>query len=102
MSNTAEMSSPFRARLAKALYDEYPEDRVHLKSNVAEIGRTFYQKSWALLPLQTLIHNLNCTVSNQIHRSYNKHFRNLSTEVITMLRERMDTTLLIYFIGNIV
>lgn len=50
MSNTAEMSSPFRARLAKALYDEYPEDRVHLKSNVAEIGRTFYQKSWASLP----------------------------------------------------
>lgn len=50
MSNTAEMSSPFRARIAKALYDEYPEDRVHLKSNVAEIGRTFYQKSRALLP----------------------------------------------------
>ncbi|QCC60455.1 asparagine synthase-related protein [Natrinema thermotolerans] len=48
--NVAGMSSPFRARMGKALLEQYPSNRLHLKSNVAEVGRTFYRDSYAFLP----------------------------------------------------
>lgn len=48
--NTAGMSAPFRARMARALYEQYPEGHLHLKSNVAEIGRTFYRDRFTTPP----------------------------------------------------
>lgn len=50
LKNTSSMSSADRGLLAQILLDSYPQDRLHLKSNVSEIGRAFYSGTRAFLP----------------------------------------------------
>lgn len=50
MDNTSRMSRLNRAHTAYNLLRSYPENTMDLRSNVAEIGRTYYRDRMAFLP----------------------------------------------------
>jgi hypothetical protein len=50
--NTAYMRADRQGLIANALYEQYPKDYLHIKSNVSEIGRAYYKKIYSFLPEQ--------------------------------------------------
>lgn len=50
LKNTSYMSSVERGCLAKILYENYPKERLHIKSNVSEITRAYYYEYIQFLP----------------------------------------------------
>ena len=50
LRNTSYVSTVFRAHIAEILKKNYPENRLHIKSNVSEIGKAHYRNKYAFLP----------------------------------------------------
>ena len=43
--NTSCMRAESQGRLGKALYEMYPGARLHLKSNISEVGRAYFRSN---------------------------------------------------------
>jgi hypothetical protein len=44
--------TPHNFKLSKLYYDKLPKERLHIRSNILEIGRMFYKKSYNNLPIK--------------------------------------------------
>lgn len=80
--NTAGMSSSFRAAIAHALQRNYPEQRLHLKSNGSEICRAYYRQLYFHLPS-----NISPQVCSHLYGPLHT-----SEFVIDAFREYIETT----------
>jgi hypothetical protein len=54
LKNTSNMSSEFRGEIGEALYYNYPQGCLHIKSNGSEICRGYYRDIYAILPNKIL------------------------------------------------
>lgn len=43
--NTSFMRNESQGWIGKVLYEEYPQERLHLKSNISEVGRAFFRSN---------------------------------------------------------
>jgi len=48
--NTSGVSSEYRAKIAEILYHRYPQNRLHIKSNIIDISKAHFKRRFAYLP----------------------------------------------------
>jgi len=82
MKNTSFISTKYRAQIAEILYNEYPQNRLHLKSNLPDIGKAHYRNRFAFLPSRS--------DANILSRLYNAKYN--STYVQKAYRDFIETT----------
>jgi len=83
LRNTSYVSTGFRAHIAEILKKNYPENRLHIKSNVSEIGKAHYRNKYAFLPEKS-----DPLVFSKLYGNYGNN-RQFLTDVF---RQFIDTT----------
>lgn len=60
--NTSGVSSDFRAKIAEILYHQYPQNKLHIKSNIIDISKAHYRRRFAYLP-----HHYDASVFSKLY-----------------------------------
>lgn len=63
--NTSNVSSEFRAKIANILLHKYPENRLHIKSNVVDMAKSHSRRRFAFLPKDS-----NAKVFSELYGGY--------------------------------
>lgn len=63
--NTSGISSDYRAKIAETLYHTYPQNRLHIKSNIVDMSKAHYRTRFAFLP-----NKCNVNVFSKLYNGY--------------------------------